>query len=157
MEILIKRPRLKRNPQHICPHIVKRISDIWKQNRFFAVEKGHENHRQHIVRTNTCKYLAAFHSIIIRDRIHQHLTRRFRIQPQPVCVECLQRCHHTRCRWIWVLVRVQLDHIRPVRLFSRCIGLNGSNIFFPAAHHSSLFLSFLFMQMIFCCQLFKCL
>ena len=56
-KIIGQRNRLIRDPQHICPHIVKRIGDIREQNRLFGIKKCHKNHRQNIVRTYAHKHL----------------------------------------------------------------------------------------------------
>lgn len=69
LEIIIQRFCLIRNPKHICPHIIKRIGDIRKQDRLFAVKKCHKYHGKHIIRTDTGKHLTAPDSIIICDRI----------------------------------------------------------------------------------------
>ena len=61
---IIKRFRLIRNAQHICPHIIKRIRNVREENRLSGIKECQKNHRQHIIRTDPDKYLIAAQSII---------------------------------------------------------------------------------------------
>ena len=59
MQIFIERLHFIRDAQHVCPHIIKGIGDIRKQDRLFAVEKCQKQHCKHIIRADTDKDLAA--------------------------------------------------------------------------------------------------
>ena len=95
-KIIGQRNRLIRDPKHICPHIIKRISNIREQNRFFRIEKGHKNHCQHIVGTYAHKYLVFLQLIEISDSFDQHGSCRIRIQTHTVHIDRFQCFCHFR-------------------------------------------------------------
>ena len=61
---VIQRFRLVRNPQHIRPHIIKRVGDVREENRLSGIKECQENHCQHIIRADSDEYLIAAQSVI---------------------------------------------------------------------------------------------
>ena len=133
-EILIQcHPRMW-DPEFFCPYRIEGITDIREQDRFFRVKEGHECHSQHIIRANSHKHLLRLYVIILSQCIYQHRGRRVRITAQRILVWMSQYLSHAWSGRIGILVGVQFDHLRPVGLFSRCVGSHLPDILFPCTH-----------------------
>ena len=120
------------NTEQLRPYIIKRIRNIGKQDRFSSVKKSQKTQSQHIIRTDSHKYLLFLQTEITGQTFPQDRNLRVRVQAVFLWSDLIYSLCHGRRRRIGILVRIQFDNIRASRLLSRRIGNRASDILFPA-------------------------
>ncbi|MNN55594.1 hypothetical protein D3C81_1704770 [compost metagenome] len=103
-------------------HRIEAVADVREQQRPAVLEQAVEHVGQHLVGTVAEKHLAGLHAIVVGDGLLQALAVGVRVQAQAVVQLGADRLEHLGRRAVGVLVGVELDQPRHLRLLTRHIG-----------------------------------